>query len=150
MANTVNGIAAITANTQREVVDLETGCCFSKVHPNQVMRARVALDTAADFAIDDPTVDNTFGFSASQRIYVVGYQISTALANTITFKTKTGAAAAINLMTYNLGATAILDSQTMGEPTNIVTDRGAALLVNAFGPATIILHYVFATQGTTD
>jgi hypothetical protein len=150
MANTVNGLSAITQNSHREVVDLETGCCFSKVHPNQVMRARVALDTAADFTIDDPTVDNTFGFSSSQRIYVVGYQISTVLANTITFKTKTGVAAAINLMTYNLGATAILDSQSMGEPTNIVTDRGAALLVNASGPATIILHYVFATQGTTD
>lgn len=162
MANTVNGQTAIYVSSvlYRELSGIDAiGFAGVGGQPSgvtgQVLRARVSLDTAADFTVDDPTVqpagscstNNTTG--SDQRIYVVGLRIIAGAATTLTFKSKVGAAAAITLNTEPYATNSGIVSPINTLTPLFSTDLGGALILNSsvVSPTlTALVYYVIATN----
>jgi hypothetical protein len=152
MANTVNGVASITADTQRERINVNMNQALRTITPGLVLRARISYDTSGDYVIDDPTVANpmiTGTGTGGQCIAVLGYSFTNAALTTVTFKSKVGAAAAIALdAVTNTANSAVAYSMYSGQVVTI-TDNGGALLISATGvlsPLTGVIYYVICDR----
>lgn len=144
MANAVNGASAMTeALRERSGVYSNN---FQKVHPKGIMRARVALDTAAEFEIDDTTLDNNYEFAASQKIYVVGIQFQPNAAALINFYSKVESATSVQLAEFNMAAKDQVIIPIKKGQVIFETAVGAGLTVNASSAVDILVYYVFATE----
>lgn len=146
MPNSVNGLAAITANTERELTGVDPGQRYQRVVNGQVHRARLILDTAADFNIDSPIVGVSGYPAAGMRIFPVGIEMAAAAACVITFKSKVGAAAAINLGSFDLAAKTPLFLPIDVERPFSVTDPSGVLIVNASSLVNVTLYYIIADK----
>lgn len=144
MANTTNGAAAMT-----EALRVRSGVysnMFKQVHPKGIMRARVVMDTfGADFEIDDPTLDNTTEYSATQKIYVVGLNAAPTAACTLTFKSQVASATAVIIAHFHLGANGIL-LEPIRKGVIMETAVSGGLLVRASSAIELIVYYAFATE----
>lgn len=141
--STVNGVAALTAATREGVgVDITNGLMDS-----EVFRARVLLDAATTFTIDDPNVGSISG-ATNNRVFIVGLEFCADFNSTVVFYSKLGSNTARQLAKYKLAANSgiILPiSNQFLSP----TDPGAVLQVSASGasggdPMEMLVHYVFA------
>lgn len=143
MANTVNGVTAITAKAQREVIPVESHR-FQRPHQGAILRARISLDTVGNYTVDDPTVDNEG--RTQQAIFIVGLEF--AFNGATTFTIATGAKL---LSTYNLPANAgplfplstrqVISPGDYGQPLVI-----SATGVNGASPLLGLIHYVIADR----
>lgn len=144
MANAVNGASAMT-EALRERSGVYSNC-FKQVHPKGIMRARVALDIAAEFEIDDVTIENTFEFAANQKIFVVGLQFQPNAAALINFYSKVGSATSVQIAEYNQAAKDQVTIPIKSGQVIFETAVGAGLTVNASSACDILVYYVFATE----
>lgn len=121
MANTVNGVAAITARSQRETVAIEPHR-FQHPHLSSILRARLNIDTVANFTVDDPTVDTDY---KGQSIFIVG--VDFAYSGAYTFEIFTGNKL---LVAYSLAANSgpmmPIDARHVTSP----GDQGQPLVIN--------------------
>lgn len=152
MANTVNGIAAITTDAQRERINVTLNNALRAIEPGTVLRARLALTAVGDFVVDDPTVanpmSNASGNSPGQSIFVVGCEYSAAAAGELIFKSKVGAASAITTSDFNLAVNSGI-LLPLGRGVMAPTDAGGQLIVNASSamlPVNITLYYIIADR----
>ena len=144
MANSTNGASAMT-----EALRIRSGVysdMFKRSHPKGIMRARVVMDTfASDFEIDDPTLDNTTEYSATQKIYVVGLTCAPTAACSLTFKSQVGAATAEIIAHFHLGANGIL-LEPIRKGVIMETAVSGGLLVRASSAIELNVYYAFATE----
>lgn len=149
MANTVNGVAAISTNAQRRTAGAGADW-FRDVlgGSGQILRADLAIDTTGDFDVDNPTVAITPSdpriTGANHRIYVVGIQVLASAATTLTFKS-----AANTLVTYNFAANGGMSVPVNATSFMLATNSGEKLVIN-FSAATpaiaMTLYYVIANE----
>jgi len=145
MANTVNGVTAITANSQRERTGV-TAQRFLRPHLDETLRGRVVIDTVdTDFVVDDPTVDNTYN-PTGQRIFIVGLEYTVASDGTLIIKTKVGSSSAIQLSKFALAAKGGILIPIDGRQVMSPTDQGGKLVFNSSLAVEILVHYVIADK----
>lgn len=124
MANTVNGQTIITDPTQRERTGVRP-LNFTYPEQDSVLRARVVLDTATDFIIDDPTLTSFDGtLCTTDQTGTIAYTNgSTAVTGTSTLFTT---ALAIGDALYDT-----TNSSLIGVVASITSDTALVLTANS-------------------
>lgn len=147
MASSVNDIAAITADTQRELTGIEVHGFLRPMH-GEVMRARVVIDNSSNFTIDSPLVDNPLS-TGGQRVFVLGMLYAMDIIHTLNVLSQVGAATPKSIAgKYKLSAYNGTD-QLITFP--VATDQGGKLVLNVdtasgANPFEGVVYYMIADK----
>lgn len=147
MVNTVNGVADLTDAT-RERSGIEAPRMFDRPYLGQILRARIILDTAGDFIVDNPAdLVLPMDGPATARIYVVGLLGDGDVAKELTFKSNDGTNnRTLWTPSFAINSFPVFD---IGEFVYFSTDPGGRLTVasSVTSPSCeLLLHYVIAPR----
>lgn len=148
MANSINGTTVIATDADRIFTAMHTNM-FKKVYKNEVLRARVTIDTDATFVIDDPHLITA---GSNDIIAVVGMRFSVKTAMTIQLQSKVDSGTATDLEKYELAAGGgvgyptrswVVASTALGGKLQIVTTSASGTNI-----LKAVFDYVIASNST--